>query len=305
MRNIIFLLAVWMVFLSGCAQQPKPLEHPLPADCRVYAMKSARCIDQEQLADKLAHYRVIFVGDHHRSEAVHRFIAEMIEALHRKGYRIHLANEWFTPEDNALLHRYASGTYEGNFTAAIDWKKTAGYDFSLYEPLYQSVQKIRGGLYGVNMAKAMKRRISDQNISGMGPEEKSFYDSLDLNLSAHYQMLEPFFSHCHAAKAGESEEECRERMYRVQVAWDAYMGEQSAALASELLKRPEEKLVVFVGAMHLAYGLGVNARFARMSDLPFATLLPQMLPKRSVRHCKADFIYLYEPSKKAADGPLR
>jgi uncharacterized iron-regulated protein len=294
-----------MVFLSGCARQPRPLEHPIPVDCKVYAMKSAGCIGQQQLADKLANYPVIFIGDHHQSEAVHRFVTETIEALHRRGYRIHLANEWFTPKDNDLLLRYASGAYEGNFTAAIDWKKKAGYDFSLYEPIYRSVQKIRGGLYGINMNKAMKRRISDRNISGMDPDERDFYDSLDLNLSAHYQMLEPFFSHCHAAKAGESEEECRKRMYRVQVAWDSYMGQQSAALASKLLMQPDEKLIVFVGAMHLAYGLGVNARFARVSDLPFVTVLPQMLPRKSIRHCTADFLYLYEPPKKAADGPHR
>jgi uncharacterized iron-regulated protein len=305
MRNIIFLSSVCIFFLTGCARQPQPLEHPLPPDCRIYAMKSARCIGREQLVDKLANYPVIFVGDHHRSEAVHRFVAETIEALYRKGYRIHLANEWFTPEDDDLLHRYASGVYEGNFTAAIDWKKNAGYDFSLYEPLYKTVQKIRGGLYGINMDKAAKRKISDQNVSGMDPDEKRFYNSLDLNLSAHRQMLEPFFSHCHAAKAGESEEECQERMYRVQVAWDTFMGEQSAVLASELITRPEEKLVVFAGAMHLAYGLGANARFARLSDLPFATVLPQALPRKSVRHCTADFLYLYEPPKKAADGSLR
>lgn len=286
-----------MFFLSGCAEQPRPLEHQIPDDCRIYAMKSAHCIDRESLVDQLAHYRVIFVGDHHQSEAVHRFAAELIKALHQKGYRIHLANEWFTPADNIVLQEYASGAFEGNFTEAVGWKKKAGYDFSLYEPLYRSVQATRGGLYGINMDKAMRRRISDQNLSGMRPDEKTFYDSLDLNISAHRQLLAPFFSHCHASKAGESEKACLERMYRVQVAWDTYMGEQSAALASRLLKRPEEKLIVFVGAMHLAYGLGVNVRFARFSDLPFATVLPEALPRRSLRHAKADYLYLYPISE--------
>ncbi len=252
----------------------------------------------EQLIAQFEYYPVLFIGDHHGSDSVHNFLALLIKDLHRKGYKLSIANEWFTPEDNRLLARYSTSEIsDNNFTKSVRWKKRIGYDFESYAPIYQAVQEVNATLYGINMSKTERKKISDLNLSAMQASTLSLYEKLDTNISAHKQMLSPFFSHCHAPKHGESDLQCIERMYRVQVAWDTVMGENSAALAKNVLKSRKDKLIVFVGAFHLAYDLGANLRFARHSTLPYITLLPLLNSEDKIEVGESDYLFLYEPEK--------
>jgi uncharacterized iron-regulated protein len=241
-------------------------------------------------------YNVIFAGDHHNSANAHKMVTELIDGLSGRGYKIALANEWFTPEDNELLDRYVKGELDANTTKALDWKKRVGFDFDLSKPIYERVIENRGKLYGINMSRAFKKMISEQNLTAMSTQERAFYTGLDLNNSAHKAMLSPFFSHCHHLKNGESQVQCRERMYRVQVAWDTMMGLESAKLAETL--GADTKLIVFVGAMHLENGLGVNMRFARVSNIPSITVIPRpRTPEEKMVDIGlgcCDLVYLYD-----------
>ena len=297
MKYAIFVLGMTLLMLGGCAQQPQPLVHH--SDCpegKIYAMDRAECIDRNTLLDALEPYPVIFLGDQHKRADVHAFAASLIEGLSRRGYRVHLANEWFTPADNGVLSDYAASRFDdGNFTSKIGWKQKAGYDFSLYAPVYHAIQHSHGALYGVNLDKAVRKKISDANVTGMNKEEAAFYRALDLNVSAHRQMLEPYLDHCRHGGNGSA---CIERMYRVQVAWDTKMALESASLADEVLRTQRDKLIVFAGAMHFASHLGVNMRFSRRSNLPSVTILPVERDSEGYEHALAEFLYLYIPEPK-------
>ena len=294
-----------LLFLAGCSKQTEPLVHTLDCKNEYYSLKSAECIDFDRLLQEMEHYPVIFVGDHHQSREVHQFVAALITRLHQEGYNISVANEWFTPEDNTLLKTYADlEINDGNFTQKIKWKNKTGYEFSSFSPIYHAAQKSGADLYGINMSKAARKKISDQNLSGMSGEERKFNDSLDLDVSAHRQLLASYFTHCHAAKKDESEAVCLERMYRVQVAWDTKMAQESASLSSSLIKTDKDKLIVFAGAFHFIYGLGINLRFARLSTLPFVTILPVTSETKNIETGSGDFLYIYQPApsvKKSAD----
>lgn len=283
--------------LSGCAKQPEPLRHTFNCNSDFYSLKSAQCVNFDRLLDDVEHYPVIFVGDHHDSAEVHRFAGSLIWRLHKKGYRVFVANEWFTPQDNALLEEYAASRFDdANFSKKIGWKKRTSYRLSSFLPIYHAAQKSRAGLFGINMSRSTRKKISDGNISDMSMEEANLYSSLDMNATAHKELLSRFFTHCHFRKNSETDEECLSRMYRVQVAWDTRMAAESAGLASRLLKSPKDKLIVFVGAFHLSYGLGVNMRFSRLSNLPFVTILPAEKPLESIDVGESDFLFLYKRS---------
>jgi uncharacterized iron-regulated protein len=264
-------------------------------------MKQARCIDDSELVKRLAPYRVVFVGDHHAQSDLHQKLAKFITGLDRAGRHVSLANEWFIPEDNSLLKQYAKGSYKGDFPQAVEWKKKAGYySFDSYALMYNAVRKAHGGLYGINLSRESRKHISDADHSVMSREEKDFYDSLDLNVTAHRQMLSPFFAHCHSLRKGENVTSCSERMYRVQVAWDSYMAKESAALVNKIQHRHSDLLMVFAGSMHFAYGLGINTRFARLSREPFVTIKPVPVGTDTADVGEADFLLFYTPSQRSS-----
>ena len=296
----VLLFSMILLFFSGCAEKhPAPLMHQAACESGIYSVKSAQCLEHETLIERLAPYPVIFLGDHHSSKEVHDFGADLIRGLHKAGYTVHLANEWFTPKDDDLLAQYAAKKFDdGNFTKKTGWKKRMSYDFSLFAPMYHAVQESEGFLYGINLSKEERKRISKEALSDMSEEERTFFESLDTNVSAHRQMLSPFFGHCHSPKKGESAARCSERMYRVQVAWDTKMGHQSALLAERVLTGPEDKLIVFIGSMHLYEGLGANLRYARLCNIPSITILPEVASKPGYEHGTADYFYIYTPEKK-------
>ncbi len=299
MKNIISLLTILLLLFTGCTELDLPLKHQLPSSCPVYDMKQARCIDDRELVKRLASYRIVFVGDHHAQKDLHQKLAKLIKALDKSGHHVSLANEWFTPEDNTLLKRYAKGSLKGDFSQAVEWKKKIGYDFNSYNLMYEAIRKAHGGLYGINLSKKSRKHISYANFSDMTGEEKSFYDSLDLNVTAHRQMLSPYFSHCHRLRKGEDTASCSERMYRVQVAWDSYMAKESAILANKQ-HHPSDLLMVFAGAMHFSHGLGINARFARLSSEPFVTIKPVPLGTNTADVGEVDFLLFYRSLQKNA-----
>ncbi len=289
-----------MLLFTGCTKPKAPLEHQLPSSCIIYDMKQAQCIDEKELVKRLAFYRVVFVGDHHAQTDLHQKLAEIITRLDRAGRHVLLANEWFTPEDNNLLKHYANGSFRGDFPQAVGWEKKAGYAFDSYDPIYSVIRKTNGKLYGINLSRESRKHISDANRLLMTKEEKDFYDSLDLNVAAHRQMLAPFFAHCHLPRKGEDATSCSERMYRVQVAWDSYMAKESVALLNRVADRRNDLLMVFTGAMHFSYGLGINARFARLSRVPFVTIQPIPLGTDTAGIGEADFLLFYTPSQKSS-----
>ncbi len=297
MKQISIFITLLLLIVGCSSKEPTVITHKVSTNCDYYSLQSAQCLDKKSFIESVEPYKVIFVGDHHHSLNAHKVMVELINGLSSRGYSIVLANEWFSPKDNTLLEQYVNGELDSNLSKALGWKKRAGYDFNLSEPIYNAVIANGGKLYGINMEKAFKKMVSDQNITAMSEEQKSFYNSLDLNITAHQQLLEPFFGHCHKTRKGESPQQCSERMYRVQVAWDSMMGEESAKLAKHL--KENEKLIVFIGAMHLESKLGANLRFARECSKPSITILP--IPKDSKQQKEieidlgsSDISYFYE-----------
>lgn len=208
-----------------------------------------------------------------------------------------MVNEWFTPNHNKLLKEFI----DGNITAfelkeKRNWEKFTKYKWEYVEPLYEAVKENRGKLFGMNISKENRKKISLKQFDKMSKEEKEFFDSLDLNVTAHKQLVNPYLKHCHKIPS-KSSEPCEQRMYRVQVSWDSYMANHVVKIAKQTLKTPKDKLLVFAGAMHMEHGLGIPLRFARQSNLPFIIISNEKInedEELKIKTSKADIIYLYK-----------
>ncbi len=287
-----FLLSSTLLF-TACQAKYTPLMHSIESGCEFYSLRSAQCLNEEQLVEKLQPYKVIFIGDHHNKESLHKKIAKLIEALSKSGTKVHLANEWFYPDDINVLKAFSNRTIdEAEFLEQIQWaKRFKHYPYSSFRPIYQAVQKSKGQLYGINLSKRDRKKISDQNLSAMTREELSFYNKLDINVAPHRTLVMPFLSHCHAPKPGESSQKCIERMYRVQVAWDSKMAIESFKLSQNL--QEHEKLLIFAGSMHIQNRLGIPLRFARLGNLPHISIVPADTKTTEAENGLGDFLLFY------------
>ncbi|WP_198304319.1 ChaN family lipoprotein [Arcobacter vandammei] len=294
-KKSLALMATIFLF-SACSSKTVPLTHNLENKEGIYSIKQAKNIDMQKLVDETEHYPVIFVGDHHDTEKTHKFFAEFINELAKKGYNLNLANEWFTPSQDELLKEYTDGKFDtATFKEKVDWEKFSKYKWEYVSSLYEAIKNAGGRLFGMNISKEDRAKISLKEFDKMSQEEKNFYNNLDLNVSAHQQLIEPFFKHCKTMS--KTDEPCEQRMYRVQVTWDTYMGENVAKIAKDVIKTPKDKLLVFAGAMHIEQNLGIPLRFARLSNLPFISISNQKIDKEKdlkIDTNKADFVYIYE-----------
>ena len=292
-HTTLSLMLVVLIFVSCSTTKVLKYDTGFTKERMIFSLKEARNISKTRLIEQLEPYPVIFIGDYHNSDIVHQFTAELIQALGKK-YRLHLANEWFTPIHNESLNRFVNNELnEKEFLKAVDWEKNIGYSYESFKPIYQSLKNVNGRMYGINLSEVERKKISLNQKTKMSDEEKSFYNSLDLNTTIHYEMLLPFLEHCHAPLKGESSDECTQRMYTVQVAWDEKMGYESAVLANKVLQSQYDKLIVFIGAMHLESGVGVTMRFSRHSNQVYATILPTY--ETRIMPGSADFVYYAKP----------
>ena len=295
--SIAFIATIFL--FTGCTSSnlTTPLTHNIEKEKGIYAIKLAQKINIQELSKQLEHYPVIFVGDHHNTEATHKFLKQLLTQLSQDGYNLNLANEWFTPEHDELLEEYINNKIDSKqLREKRDWDKFTKYKWEYVAPLYEAIKNNGGKLYGMNISKKDRTKISLQKFDEMSKEEKEFYDSLDLDVSAHKQLVMPFLMHCKKMPQ-RTDEKCENRMYRVQVTWDTYMAQNAAKIAKDVIKTPKDKLIIFAGAMHVEQNLGIPLRFSRLSNLPFVTISNEKIQEEKelkLNTNKSDFIYIYK-----------
>ncbi|WP_419771033.1 MAG: ChaN family lipoprotein [Candidatus Marinarcus sp.] len=295
--SIAFITTIFL--FTGCTNQnlSTPLTHNLEKKEAIYSIKQAKNISMQALVNQVEHYPVIFVGDHHNTQKTHTFFAQFLNELEKKGYNLYLANEWFTPAQDELLKEYTDNKFDtATFKKKVKWDKFTKYKWEHVAPLYEAIKQSGGRLYGMNISKKNREKISLKQFDKMNNEEKAFYDSLDLGVTAHKQLISPYLEHCNKMPST-SKESCEERMYRVQVTWDTYMAQNAAKIAKKVIKTPKDKLLVFAGALHIEQNLGIPLRFSRLSNLPFITISNEKIEKDKelkIDTKKADVIYIYE-----------
>lgn len=293
-----FLILLTFLLFTGCFTNIEKLSHKIDEKHeQFYSSKKAQEINMKELIDEISQYKVIFVGDHHNNVSTHKFFTKVLENLAKKGYKLNLASEWFSPTHNNILEKYAKGEIlSKELKEKRKWEKFTKYKWEIVEPLYETIKNSKGKIYGINLTKKQRSKISLKADLKMSKKEKLFYETLDLKVFAHKNLVKPYFSHCSKMKI-KSSEPCEERMYRVQVAWDTYMAEQSNILARKVLKNENDKLIIFAGAMHIEEGLGIPLRFSRINNTAFTSISNYKISEDKdilIPINKADILYLYK-----------
>jgi len=293
MKNYILLLCIALLFGACSSKSDLDFEGFEKKD-QIYSTKKAKNVTIKQAVEQIEPYQVIFVGDHHDTKKTHEFFNEILKELIHKGYKIHLANEWFSPKHNKMLKQYINDEFDSSeLKKKREWEKFTRFDWDLSKMLYETVKNSAGQLYGINITKEFRKNISKKQTLEMNLSQRDFFYGLDLNVKAHQKLVNPYLQHCDKMPNSKS---CMERMYRVQVAWDSYMAQETYKLSKEVLKTSKDRLIVFAGAFHINYDLGIPLRFARLSNIPYATITNYEINKEEdikLHNNLSDIVYIY------------
>lgn len=195
-----FTFFIFLLFFISCSNKmeinPKfTLNNS--TDNTIISLKQSKQISIDELIKEVQHYPVIFVVDHHNTIKTHKFFDKFINKLSDSNYNIHLANEWFSPHHNKLLNEFTSDDIDGfDLYEKRKWTDFTSYSWDLVENLYKSVKNNSGNLYGINISKNNRKKISSKNIADMSITLKKIYNNLDLNVSSHQSLVMPFFDLC-------------------------------------------------------------------------------------------------------------
>lgn len=262
MKQVLFLIITAVIFSSCTATKPEPKGTKIS---KIYSEKQQKELNLKELAKEALAYRVIFVGDEHKSKATHQFFDEFLKTI-ATDKKIVLGVEWFNSSHQTILDDFLASKISANELALKrNWAKTIGYDFNQSLKHYEIIKSNSGRIVGLNISKDSRNKISLNKTGEMNENELEFYKSLELNTSKHKALVMPFLKHCEKYTK-KTPEPCYERMYRVQTAWDSFMAKRALETLQGLKK--DEILVVFIGNMH-AIKLGAPLRFARLSNEPF------------------------------------
>jgi aminopeptidase N len=247
--------------------------------------KTGEVITPGDLAPRLKDVRIVFVGESHTSAEFHRVQMRVLQELKRSGRRVLVGLEMYPYTEQSWLDQWGDGllTEEG-FVRLSRWYKNWGYNWRYYRDLFVFAKENGIRMFAVNTPREIVTAVRKKGFENLTEEEAAHIPKkVDTDNAEHRKLFRAFFGPEDAMHSGMSDE-MWEGMFKAQCTWDATMGYNSV----QALKKyggSDAIMVVFIGAGHVAYGLGIERQAALWFDGRTATLIP--VPVEGEKHEKA------------------
>lgn len=202
---------------------------------------------------------VIHAGEKHDSAAHHRAQTELLEALLAADPRASAAFEMLHVTHQASLDAYLSGAIDAAaFQKAVDWPKTWGFPFPLYQPLFETLRAASRRGFALNVPKRIVSKVAFSGLESLTPDERAFVPAGFTRPAdpAYLAML----AETYRAHGGDPADAVPFGRYVDAMSlWNEGM---AAAVAKALAGAPGAPVLVVAGAFH-AYAAGIPAGVAR------------------------------------------
>jgi uncharacterized iron-regulated protein len=291
-------LCLTMLALPGCAgvmQMPKPIVASIAETPEVFHrnqildLAAGRAVSFGDFMNRLASFDVIFVGEVHTNPEHHLIQVQVLQALITRVPSVTIGMEFLQQDQQAILDRYImEDTTEEVFLEEVDWKKTWGYPYHFYRPLFLTARHEGIRVLALNAPREIVRKVAREGLSGLGDEERAGIPAeLDLSNEAHRAYVrETYERHDH----GDLRE--FDFFYEAQCVWDETMAHNIAAFLND----HGGKMIVFSGNGHIIWKFGIPDRTQRRLPLSVVTILPYPLYETvTVERGMADYLWLTAP----------
>ena len=229
----------------------------------VVASPSGKIAGWDALTGSLLAARVIAVGEKHDEASHHRVQAAVLGALADRDPGLVVGFEMVSQDQQAALDDFSSGkTTEADFSAW--WKKSWGFDYTLYKPIFDAARSRRLRLVGLNAPISLVKAVAKKGLSGLTPAERAqLPSSVQESGDARYRAFVKDSLSGHGLPP-----EAMARMMEAQAVWNETMGAKAAELAEK------SRVVVIAGQGHMLWRAGIPESALRRGAGSVAVVLP-------------------------------
>lgn len=241
-------------------QAPPPIGRTvaIPAPACVFDGRTGRPAPLQALLARARTADVVYAGERHDSAAHHRAQASLLAELLAVSPRAAAAFEMLHVTHQPALDSYLAGTTDAAaFRQAVDWPKTWGFPFALYEPLFDLLRgRSRRGA-ALNVPKRIVTKVSISGLASLTPQERAFVPSGFTRPTdpAYLAML----GEVYRAHGGDPADAGFPNFVDAQALWNEGMADALARFASAA---PAAPVLVVAGAYHV-YADAIPAGVAR------------------------------------------
>lgn len=279
-----------------------PIAMPVPvaaqSDYAIVQAGSGRGMGLMELADSLARYDVVFLGEQHDDPVTHRVQAVLLDEIGRRRARVVLSLEMFERDVQPLLDGYTAGRLpEADFLArSRPWGNYA----EGYRPLVERARAWRWPVVAANVPRPLASAVSRGGLAVLDtlPASHTGWFSTDLRCEPQGEYFRRFSEAMGgmqghgAATDSAAARATMARFYAAQCLKDETMAE---SIARTRQAAPDAAVVHVTGAFHSNARLGTVERLVRrMPALRIAvvTLAPVEDPRAgdAAEHAGADYV---------------
>lgn len=207
------------------------------------------------LVDQMADKRVLFIGEVHDSVEHHENQLRIIKSMYARYPDFAIGVEYFQQPFQPFLDDYVAGRIdEKEMLKKTEYYKRWKIDYRLLHPIFQFARENHITILALNVPEELHNKVFKGGMKALSPQElvQIPADIKPANANYRQRLKSIFDSHPPAASFD----------YFVDgvLLWDEGMADTAVHYLNE---RPQSRMVVLAGLVHILYGDGIPERVNR------------------------------------------
>ncbi|MBF0463085.1 MAG: ChaN family lipoprotein [Magnetococcales bacterium] len=266
------ILLVLLFILGGCCSLPQcpsgadgtMVPDPLTTGT-LLATPGGQPLSPKTLLEKMQPAQVIYLGEQHDNPYHHQLQRAILAKLLAQGKRPAIGFEFFSRDQTGWLMQFTVGKPSPfalpqpddpgeALRKKLGWEKRP--DWANYFPLLELAREYHLPVFGADLPDGLRVRLTRSGLEGLSAIERAEWSSTGFSQESYRQLMLQKLSHAHCGMAPES---LLERQY---VTWLARNDAMAHSIALIVTERPDEPVLMILGAGHVAHDMGVYERVA-------------------------------------------